>query len=104
MDRPLERPQKLPEDRGGTVAENRSITASKHGRHEVAMETKGAMAHCVDPAVDAMQLPFAHADRDRFRAKPHRFELRACNHAMLPCCDYRSPTIERVEFRIHMGA
>jgi hypothetical protein len=52
--------------------------------------------------VHAVQLPFAHADRDRFRPEPARFELPPRHDTVLLRRDPRYRCVGRVAFCVHM--
>jgi len=60
------------------------------------------MSNRVDPSVGAVQLPFAHADRDPFRAQAACFELASRDGAMLASSDFSHCRIGRVDLSVHM--
>src|SRR3954462_12644529 len=61
--------EQLPERCGGMVAQDCTVTASEHRRHPAAVMAGSAIPYRVDTAVDAVQLPFSHANGDPLRTQ-----------------------------------
>jgi hypothetical protein len=102
MDGTVDRLEQLPEDCGGYVAQDGTGAAGQHRRHEAFTEALRWVSEGVDALVNAVKLPFANADRKRFRPQAARFELPPRNRPMLPSGNFRSRSIRRVEFCVHM--
>jgi len=96
--------QELPEDGGGGVAQDRAGAAGEDRGHEVRVEAQASVPHGVDALADAIQLPFANANRDRLGAEAAAFELPPRHDAVLPRCDFRYLDIRCVAFCAHMDA
>jgi len=80
------------------------LSAREDRGHPLAVEAQGLVAYGVDALVDAVQLPFANADRDRLGSKTSGFELLSRHHPVLPCGHSGRPSVWRVEFCVHMDA
>jgi hypothetical protein len=104
VDRAVDGFEELPEGGGGGVAEDGFGAAGEDGSHETRVEVRGAVPHGVDALVDAIQLTFANADRDRFGAKTALFELPASDRTVLACRDSRGHPVGRVAFWVHTDA
>ena len=104
MDGAIERTQELPERRGGVVAQHRSLSASEDCGHPALAMRNGEGTEGVNAVMNAMQLPFAHSDRDRPRPQPRFFELPPRHHSVLTSGYIRGSPIGGVTFCAHMGA
>jgi hypothetical protein len=96
--------EELPEDGGGGVAEDSALAAGENGGHEAGVEVRGAMTYGVDAVVDAVELPFARANRDPFGPEAAVFELAAGDRAVLASRYPSRGAIRRVAFGVHMDA
>ena len=61
------------------------------------------MTHCVDAAVDTVQLPTRDAVSNRSRSQTRPFELSPRYEPMLPPSNLRYLDIGRVDFLTHVG-
>jgi hypothetical protein len=103
VDGAVDRPQELPEDRGGGVAQDGAGAAGEHGGHEAPVEAQAAVADGVDASVDAVETAARNSIPNRSRTQTSGFELPARYRTMLAPGDPRYLRIGRVEFLTHVG-
>jgi hypothetical protein len=100
---PFDGLQKLPEDRGGHMAQDGTVAAGEDRAHEAAVEAQAAVPHRVDAVVNTMELPALQAPRNRVLTNPNRMQLRNRDDSMLPSRKFRNRQIERVTLLPHVG-
>ena len=95
--------EELPEDCGGDVTDDGSLTAGEHRRHEAAVEAEARVADGVDAAVDAVELATCDSIADGPRSQASAFDLRSRSYTMLAIGDSGDLSVGRVEFLTHVG-
>lgn len=93
--------EKLPEDRGGLVAQNRALAAGENSGHEAGTVTGSAVAHGVDAAMDAMKPPVSRAFGDPHSPDSRNRELLRGHYSVLPRRDPRHLGVGGVAFVRH---
>jgi hypothetical protein len=101
VDRAVDGFEELPEDRGGGVAQDRTVTAGEDRRHEAGSMAGSAVSHRVDATVNSMELATLNPSRHRAPTQTRCFQLPKRGDAMLPSGDLRHSRVEHVAFVTH---
>jgi hypothetical protein len=103
VDRAVDGLQELPEDRGGDVAEDRTVAAGENRGHEAGTMARCAVSHHVDAVVNSVKKAALHPPRDPVLPNPNGVELRSRHHPVLLGRKFGYSQIECVALLPHVG-